>query len=131
MFRIVATVLAVSAIAAVSSAPAFAQAQTIRIEPRPFYGATVTIEQGVRVWRGLPTTSHVIVNPTNAPINLSIADIRETITSHNTFTGPAYTAPSYAPDVYGTRGYYGRPIRNHSGRIHRNRASGLPAVGRR
>ena len=43
--------------------PAAAQdAYMTRIEPRPFYGATVTIESGVRVFRPLPTTRHVIVN---------------------------------------------------------------------
>ena len=30
------------------------EAYTTRIEPRPFYGATVTIEHGVRVFRPLP-----------------------------------------------------------------------------
>ena len=33
---------------------AFAEAVTTRIETRPFYGATVTLEEGVRVFRPLP-----------------------------------------------------------------------------
>lgn len=37
--------------------------RTTRIETRPFYGATVTIEAGVRVFRPLPVTKHVIINP--------------------------------------------------------------------
>jgi hypothetical protein len=43
-----------------------------RIETRPFYGATVTIEEGVRVFRPLPPTSHMIINPSRSPLNLSI-----------------------------------------------------------
>lgn len=42
-----------------------AGAVTTRIEPRPYYGAVVTIEQGVRVWRPLPPTDRVIINPGN------------------------------------------------------------------
>jgi hypothetical protein len=48
---------------------------TTRIEPRPFYGATVTIEEGVRVFRPLPRHDRVIVNPGNrTPITLEIGD---------------------------------------------------------
>jgi hypothetical protein len=44
---------------AFASLPAVAQSTT-RIETRPFYGATVTIEEGVRVFRPLP---RVMINP--------------------------------------------------------------------
>ena len=48
---------------------------TTRIEPRPFYGATVTIEEGVRVFRPLPRHDRVIVNPDNAtPITIDVGD---------------------------------------------------------
>lgn len=62
----------------VFAAPALAQqASTTRIEPRPVYGATVTIEEGVRVFRPLPPERHVIVNPGGAtPIQLSINETR-------------------------------------------------------
>jgi len=54
--------------------PALAQTTT-RIEPRPFYGATVTIEEGVRVFRPLPRHDRVIVNPgRQTPITLEIGD---------------------------------------------------------
>ena len=36
---------------------------TTRIEPRAFYGATVTMEEGVRVFRPLPPHDRVIINP--------------------------------------------------------------------
>jgi hypothetical protein len=54
--------------------PALAQTTT-RIEPRPFYGATVTIEEGVRVFRPLPRHDRVIINPEHrTPITLEIGD---------------------------------------------------------
>jgi hypothetical protein len=54
-------------------APALAtESVTTRIEPRPFYGATVTVESGVRVFRPLPPHDRIIVNPGNAPIYLGV-----------------------------------------------------------
>ncbi|MGQ0672760.1 MAG: hypothetical protein ACT4N2_07775 [Hyphomicrobium sp.] len=92
--------------------PASAQdAYTTRIEPRPFYGATVTIESGVRVFRPLPTTRHVIVNPGGqTPLNLGYYDSR--VVEHSTSTN--YNYNSYAPQgggggvypgIYGDRGH--------------------------
>lgn len=54
-------------------APAAASAQVLtRIETNNFYGATVTIEEGVRVFRGLPPASHVVINPGGrTPLTLS------------------------------------------------------------
>jgi len=61
---------------AANIAPASAQS-TVRIEPRPFYGATVTMEEGVRVFRPLPPHDRVIINPGNAtPINIDVGDTR-------------------------------------------------------
>ncbi len=107
-YRPLASALVVAATLA-ASVPALAQSQTIRIEPRPYYGAVVTIEQGVRVWRPLPPTSHMIINPTGAPVSLNVADVRETITSNNHFHG----VPAAAAQGQGYAGapayYYGRP----------------------
>ncbi len=48
-------------------------AHTTRIETRPYYGAVVTIEQGVRVYRPVPPTQHLIVNPDGmTPLQLNI-----------------------------------------------------------
>ena len=59
---------------AAGSLPALAQSTT-RIEPRPFYGATVTMEAGVRVFRPLPPHDRVIINPNNAtPLTLNVGD---------------------------------------------------------
>lgn len=62
----------------VASQPVLAQqAYTTRIEPRPVYGATVTIEEGVRVFRPLPPERHVIINPGSAtPLNLGFNETR-------------------------------------------------------
>lgn len=57
------------------SSCAQAQGATIRIEPRPFYGATVTLEEGVRVFRPLPPDRYVIINPDNrTPLYLSLSE---------------------------------------------------------
>jgi hypothetical protein len=57
-------------ILAAASLPAAAQVTT-RIETRPFYGAVVTIEEGVRVFRPLPPHDRVIINPEGkTPISL-------------------------------------------------------------
>lgn len=77
------------------ASPASSQdAHTTRIEPRPFYGATVTIESGVRVFRPLPTTRHVIVNPGGqTPLNLGFYDSR--VVEHSTSNN--YNYNSYEP----------------------------------
>ena len=58
------------------SYPAQAQqdAYTTRIEPRPIYGAVVTIEHGVRVCRPLPPTTHLIINPEGVPLMLNVGE---------------------------------------------------------
>jgi len=63
--------------AAASVLPALAQqAHTTRIETRPYYGAIVTIEHGVRVYRPVPPTDHLIINPGGkTPLELDIGSI--------------------------------------------------------
>ena len=59
---------------ALGSLPALAQSTT-RIETRPFYGATVTVERGVRVFRPLPPHDRVIINPGGqTPLSLNVGD---------------------------------------------------------
>ena len=68
-------VLLVAAGTAALVAPALAQsAHTTRIETRPVYGAVITYEHGVRVFRPVPPTGHMIVNPGRVPLVLSIDD---------------------------------------------------------
>lgn len=55
---------------------------TTRVETRPFYGATVTLEEGVRVFRPLPPHDRIIINPAGrTPLNLSYEERRSV--SHN------------------------------------------------
>jgi hypothetical protein len=55
-----------------SASAALAQ-QTTRIENRPYYGAVVTIEHGVRVYRPVPPTTNLIVNPDGAtPLEINV-----------------------------------------------------------
>ena len=67
--------LPLAAVAATLPGPVGAQtAHTTRIETRPVYGAVVTIEHSVRVWRPVPPTEHLIVNPDRVPLALSVED---------------------------------------------------------
>ena len=62
--RVLMSVLIVGGAIAFSGLASAQQAQTTRVETRPVYGgAVVTIEHGVRVYRPVPPTQHVIVNP--------------------------------------------------------------------
>ena len=57
------------------SLPTVADPVTTRIEPRPFYGDTVTIEAGVRVFRPLPPHDQVIIDPGYAtPRNVDVGN---------------------------------------------------------
>jgi len=97
-----ASLLAAAAFAG-STQFASAQSSTTRIEPRPFYGATVTIEEGVRVFRPLPPTRHVIVNPNGrTPLALSFNETK--VVEHSINHNYHYTDGSGAP-VYGVGGY--------------------------
>lgn len=63
---------------------ALADSYTTRIETRPFYGATVTLEEGVRVFRPLPPDRHVIINPgAQTPLSLNETNIYEHRVIHN------------------------------------------------
>jgi hypothetical protein len=59
--RIAVLVLAGGSLA-FGSLPAAPQSTT-RIETRPFYGAVVTVEEGVRVFRPLPPHDRIIIQP--------------------------------------------------------------------
>ena len=60
--------------------------KTIRIEPRAFYGATISLEAGVRVFRPLPPTKHMIINPDKTPLHLSLTEATHNI-NNNTVNG--------------------------------------------
>lgn len=54
---------AAAALALTATAASAQDSHTTRIEETNAYGATVTVEEGVRVFRPLPADRHVIVNP--------------------------------------------------------------------
>ncbi len=98
-----------------------ASAETVRIEPRPYTGAMVTLEHGVRVFRPLPPTSRVIINPGGAtPLSLgfnetNVYEYRRSYNYHkHDYEGAA------APSFYGGYSYpaYGRRGRGHRGPGH-------------
>lgn len=75
MIRVFAFSSASVALLALAAASQAAAEGTIRIETRPFYGAVVTLEEGVRVFRPLPADEYVIINPDGkTPLNLSLQE---------------------------------------------------------
>jgi hypothetical protein len=95
---------------------ALADALMTRIETRPFYGATVTLEEGVRVFRPLPRHERVIINPNGqTPLSLSFNETREYSFHHSTVEG-SVAAPADFPAYYGD---FGSVLpRGHRGRGH-------------
>lgn len=121
MSRYLPALAVLAAVAAAGAAHAQSTSSTVRIEPRPYYGASVTLEQNVRVWRPLPPVKQVIVNPGGrTPLNLSYAEVNETSTSRNYFYNegaPSGEAPIVAPGYGYYPGVYGpfRPYGRHNG----------------
>jgi hypothetical protein len=134
MRKFLSAVLSAGLIGA-ATVPAAADSYTTRIEPRPYYGATVTIESGVRVFRAIPPTRHMIINPHGStPLNLGINDTRviEKSTSHNYFydegsaSGAAYPVGTGAfvggfGGRHGNRGLRGRKANGSGPFISRSR----------
>ena len=113
----------------VGTSPVMAgDASTIRVEPRPFYGATITLEAGVRVFRPLPKRKYVVINPGNkTPLGLNLTEVNETrrVYNENHNYNHGQTQNSAAPNGYvsgARRGYRGRP-----GRFRRGGGGGKPA----
>jgi hypothetical protein len=99
----------VSLLASAAAAESF----TTRIEPRPFYGAVVTLEEGVRVIRPLPPERQVIINPNGTPLSLSYSDSRvyDYSASTNTNYNRGYNGGDgiYSAPLWGGNGWgYGR-----------------------
>ena len=101
-------------------------ASLTRIETRPYYGATVTEEEGVRVFRPLPLTRHIIINPDGrTPLNLTIEDRNIVVNQHTTVV-----TTDDADGASGLVGGYGwglglpRVHHGHRGRRHGRRSGG-------
>ena len=102
-------------------------ATTTRIETRGFYGATVTIESGVRVFRPLPRTTRVIINPNQTPLSLSFKETRHIYegqhhSSHNGNQAARHHSGSGAGG-FPLHSYKHRGKRAHGVRV--NKARGL------
>ena len=133
MFRF--SCLLVAAALTTAAVPASAgDARLTRIEPRPFYGATISLEAGVRVFRALPRTRNMIINPGHrTPLNLSLKNVEvnetRTSTSHNYYYD---YGSGYGGHGYSSFGGYGLPLVN---RRRRDRGFGANAgrqrIGRR
>lgn len=95
-----------------------------RIETRPYYGAVITIEQGVRVFRPLPPHRHIIINPGGkTPLNLSFEENNVTVYERHVIEADVGTngyAGAYAPGIYG--GFIGN--RRHPRFRHHHRRPG-------
>lgn len=78
--------LAVVVASVLPASPVLAgEATTTRVETRPYYGAVVTEEAGVRVFRPLPPHRSIIIAPSDGPpVNLSVNQ-----TEKNTYHHPA------------------------------------------
>jgi len=77
--RFLSVVFAVVAPFVVIQPAAGEEAHTTRIETQPVYGATITIEHGVRVYRPVPPTTHLIVNPDGATTLILGADAQRIV----------------------------------------------------
>lgn len=116
-----------AAVAFLALAATSANAQyTTRIESRPFYGATVSLEEGVRVIRPLPPERHVIINPDNAtPLTLGFNETRvyenRVVRNYNYNRGGNSVETSrqrfgyYAPGFYAGPSGLGRYGAHHAG----------------
>jgi hypothetical protein len=122
--RLASTAIVAAAVAAlVPVAASASDATTTRIETRAFYGATVTLEAGVRVFRPLPPHSKVIINPGGkTPVSLGFEENR--IISHN-YDYNYERAVEWSPEY----GYAAGLIGDRHGRRHRPLKRGGAAFG--
>lgn len=107
--------------------PASAEGYTTRIETRPFYGATVTLEEGVRVFRPLPAERQVIINP-GGQTPLALGFNETNVYENRVVRNYNYNEGSNDAPRYGVRGgYYGYGLgynRGFGGGHHRTHGSG-------
>jgi hypothetical protein len=79
MKMVLKSLVAAAGLFAVLGTAANAESGTTRIVHDEPYGAIVTKEAGVLVFRGLPPTRRVIVNPEGkTPLDLKLTEVRET-----------------------------------------------------
>ena len=138
--RIAAMAMAILTPTAVLAPCVLAQeATTTRIETRAFYGATVTLEAGVRVFRPLPPHSKVIINPGGVtPLHVGHEEYRATTHNYNYNSGEAGgpASSSYDQGPYYSPGFVAgrQPFKRHRPAVHpdhrRPRHAAVPVHGR-
>lgn len=103
---------------ALAATPVLAsEASTTRIEPRAYYGASVTLEEGVRVFRPLPPHKHVIINPgSQTPLSLSFNELEEKRYNYNYHYGEVSGAAPFVGGVGLPFGFDGKNGRHHGKR---------------
>ena len=99
---------------AIGALPAAADSRTTRIEPRPFYGATVTLEEGVRVFRPLPRHDRIIINPNKTPLYLGFNETYSySYGSNQVYNHSANGGGAYPAGVWGLSGKPHARARSH------------------
>ena len=109
------TALLAIAAAVLSTAALAQEATTTRIETRAFYGATVTLEAGVRVFRPLPPHSKVIINPGGVtPLHIGLQENRDSTRSSSSDQSGNDRGSSF-DNGFGSfgGGFGGLPFRNN------------------
>lgn len=130
--RTLAITLVAAAVSLAAALPA-AAGGTTRIETRPFYGAVVTIEEGVRVFRPLPNTERVIINPGGAtPLSLGFNETYVNERRYNYNYNSGTSDDGERRRSYGVGGFYGYGHGANRGGHHRGggHGGGVPAGGR-
>lgn len=110
-----------------------AQGYTTRIETRPFYGATVTLEEGVRVIRPLPPERQVIINPDGqTPLSLGFNETkvyeRRDVHNYNSYEGPAAGSRAVYGGSFGA-GWYNGARQGHGHGLPNGVSGGPPGGG--
>jgi hypothetical protein len=124
--KIAISLFGLAGAAVMAAAPVAAQSYTTRIETRPFYGAVVTLEEGVRVIRPLPPERQVIINPGGqTPLSLGFNETnvyeRRNVYNHNSYDGASYRSGHTGRGFYGYAPGYGGGY----GRSHGHGSSGV------
>jgi hypothetical protein len=130
--KIAISLFGLAGAAVIAAAPVAAQSYTTRIETRPFYGAVVTLEEGVRVFRPLPPERQVIINPGGqTPLSLGFNETNvyehRNVYNHNSHDGASYSSARTGRGFYGFAPGYGRGHYRSNGNG-QSGVSGTPAV---
>ena len=80
----------------------------IRVEPRPYYGAVVTVEHGVRVYRPLPRQEMMVISPDpRTPVTINYTKSIDNRSYEAPSSPPVDGGLRYGDGGYGYGGFYG------------------------